>query len=254
MNWGNRDTTGRRILILGGTTEARELAGILVAAGHDVTTSLAGRTDTPRFPEGAVRMGGFGGKEGLAAYLKSSLIEMVVDATHPFAAEISANALAAAADAQVPLIRLERPAWAEPSGAIWIEVGSTLDAVNALPRGARVLLTVGRQDLGDFLAHTSAHFVARMIEVPPGLPEDWDVIAARGPFTLEGETELMEEHAITHLVTKNSGGAQVEAKLAAATQLSIPIIVIRRPRLPKAETVDSVAWAQEAIARIFRSG
>lgn len=254
MNWGNRDTTGPRILILGGTTEARELAGLLVAAGYDIITSLAGRTDSPRFPDGTVRMGGFGGKDGLTAYLKSSRIEMVVDATHPFAAEISTNAVGATAEAHVPLIRLERPAWQEPSGAIWIEVGSTLDAVNALPRGARALLTVGRQDLGAFLARTSCHYVARMIEVPPGLPEDWEVIAARGPFTLEGEIELMEEHAITHLVTKNSGGAQVEAKLAAATQLSIPIIVIRRPRLPRAETVDSVARAQEAIARIFRSG
>ncbi|AEQ53922.1 cobalt-precorrin-6A reductase [Pelagibacterium halotolerans] len=254
MNWGNRDTTGRRILILGGTTEARELAGLLVKAGYAVTTSLAGRTDTPRFPEGVVRMGGFGGREGLAEYLKSNRIEMVVDATHPFAAQISANAVAAAADAKVRLIRLERPAWKKPEGAIWLEVGSTLDAVHALPRGARVLLTVGRQDLGQFLAQTNVEFVARMIEVPAGLPTDWTVIAARGPFTLEGETELMEEHGITHLVTKNSGGAQVAAKLAAATQLSIPIIVIRRPRLPRAETVDSVAWAQEAIARIFRTG
>jgi len=254
MNWGNRDTATRRILILGGTTEARELAGTLVDAGYEVITSLAGRTDTPRFPEGIVRIGGFGGKEGLAAYLTSSHIGMVIDATHPFAAQISANAVAAASSAKVRLLRLERPAWQKPEGAIWLEVGRTLDAVHALPRDARVLLTVGRQDLGQFLAHTKCRYIARMIEVPPGLPADWAVIAARGPFTLEGELELMVSHGITHLVTKNSGGAQVAAKLAAAARLSIPIIVIGRPRLPKAETVDSVARASEAIALIFRTG
>ncbi|UYQ71877.1 cobalt-precorrin-6A reductase [Pelagibacterium flavum] len=254
MNSGNRDTTGKRILILGGTTEARELAGMLVKTGYDVITSLAGRTDNPRFPAGIVRIGGFGGKEGLAAYIKSNDIHMLIDATHPFAAQISINGVAAASDAGVPLIRLERPAWEAPKGAVWVEVGTAQDAVDALPRGARVLLTVGRQELGPFLARTSCHYTARMIEVPAGLPDDWDVIAARGPFTLASEIALMEDRGITHLVTKNSGGAQVAAKLAAAAELSIPIIVIRRPLLPKAETVDSVVWAHESVKRIFRTG
>jgi precorrin-6A/cobalt-precorrin-6A reductase len=254
MNWGNRDTTTRRILILGGTTEARELAGMLAGGGYEVITSLAGRTDTPRVPTGIVRIGGFGGREGLAAYIKANSIDMLVDATHPFAAQISVNGVAAASDAGVPLIRLERPVWEKPDGATWIEVGAAQDAADALPRGARVLLTVGRQELGPFLARTSCHYTARMIEVPAGLPDDWDVIAARGPFTLGGELNLMEARGITHLVTKNSGGSQVAAKLAAAAQLSIPIIVIGRPKLPKAETVDSVVRARETIARIFRTG
>ncbi len=254
MDMGNRDTIGRRILIVGGTTEARELAGLLVDAGYEVITSLAGRTDTPRFPAGIVRIGGFGGKEGLARYIRENCIDLLVDATHPFAAQISANCVAAAADADVPLIRLERPAWKKPEGATWIEAGTAQDAADALPRGARVLLTVGRQELGPFLAYTGCHYTARMIEVPAGLPDDWRVIAARGPFTLEDELHLMQERGITHLVTKNSGGTQVAGKLEAAVQLSIPIIVIKRPRLPKANAVDSVVWAHQSVTRIFRTG
>ena len=228
MDMGNRDTIGRRILIVGGTTEARELAGLLVDAGYEVITSLAGRTDTPRFPAGIVRIGGFGGKEGLARYIRENCIDL--------------------------LIRLERPAWKKPEGATWIEVGTAQDAADALPRGARVLLTVGRQELGPFLAYTGCHYTARMIEVPAGLPDDWRVIAARGPFTLEDELHLMQERGITHLVTKNSGGTQVAGKLEAAVQLSIPIIVIKRPRLPKANAVDSVVWAHQSVTRIFRTG
>lgn len=254
MDMGNRDTIGRRILILGGTTEARELAGLLVDAGYDVITSLAGRTGTPRFPPGIVRIGGFGGKEGLARYIRDNCIDMLVDATHPFAAQISINCVAAALDAEVPLLRLERPAWQKPDGATWVEVGTAQDAADALPHGARVLLTVGRQELGPFLARKGCHYTARMIEVPAGLPDDWQVIAARGPFTLEDELRLMQDRGITHLVTKNSGGTQVAGKLAAAARLSIPIIVIRRPNLPKAEAVDSVIWAHESVTRIFRTG
>lgn len=254
MNMGNAIGTGRRVLILGGTGEARELAGQLFASGHAVTSSLAGRTHAPILPPGAVRIGGFGGVDGLTTYLNANQIDLVVDATHPFAAQISTNAVHAAAAACVPLVRIERPQWKRPEGAAWVEVADMSEAANGLPRGARVLLTIGRQELSPFLAQTDRVFVARMIEVPPDLPHHWTIIADRGPFTVPDETALLARHAITHLVSKNSGGALAAAKLEAAANLSIPVIMVARPILPDAQTVVSVEEAGTTIARLFQTG
>lgn len=254
MSMGNAVGQTRRVLILGGTGDARALAARLVAAGHEVTSSLAGRTQAPLLPQGAVRIGGFGGAEGLASYLSDNAIDMLVDATHPFAATISANAVHAATRAQVPLLRLERPLWTRPDGAVWIGAADMDQAAAALPVGARVLLTIGRQELAPFFPRTGCTIFARMIEVPPDLPPGWTIIAERGPFTVPDEIALLRRHAITHLVSKNSGGDQAAAKLEAAAHLSIPVIMVARPLLPPAPTVASVAEVCESIARIFRTG
>ena len=254
MTMSNDHPRQRRILVLGGTGEARALADMLISDGHDVISSLAGRTQTPILPAGEIRIGGFGGAKGLADYLCDNQIDLLVDATHPFAARISANGAEAASAAHVPLIRLERPAWARPDGVVWVDVPDLNSAAEALPEGACVLLTVGRQDLEPFFKRADCSFTARMIEIPPGLPSDWTIISHRGPFTLAEEMALLSTNAITHLVSKNSGGAQVAAKLNAAATLKIPVIMIARPVPPEAETVDSVASVRETIARIFRSG
>lgn len=254
MTTSNDNAHQRRILILGGTGEARELAAALIADGHAVISSLAGRTQAPTLPPGEIRVGGFGGPQGLAAYLDEQAIDLLVDATHPFAARMSANAATAASSADVPLIRLERPAWSRPQGAIWLEVPDMRAAADTLPEGARVLLTVGRQDLDPFRKRADCTFFARMIEIPPDLPPAWTIIAHRGPFTLAQEKAVLTANAVTHLVSKNSGAPQVAAKLAAAAQLNVPVIMIARPALPEAETVQTVAQAREAIGRLFRTG
>lgn len=251
---GNDNALQRRILILGGTGEARALAGALIAAGHAVTSSLAGRTTSPILPPGDTRIGGFGGATGLADYLTDHGFDLLVDATHPFAADISTNATAAAASASVPFLRCERAPWPRPDGAVWVEVPDMVSAANALPKGARVFLTVGRQELAPFLTRPDCRFLARMIEIPPGLPSDWDALSDRGPFTYDNEMALLRAHDITHLVSKNSGGAQVAAKLEAAADLKIPVMMIARPPLPPARTVASVPEALDAIALIFRNG
>lgn len=253
MSMGNAVGDKRRILILGGTAQARQLATALGQTGHAVTTSLAGRTATPTLPAGEIRIGGFGGVEGLAAYMRQTGTDLIVDATHPFAARISANAAAASQVTGIPLIRLERPQWQKPEGAIWVEVPDMASAVAALPAGARVLLTIGRQDLAPFFPRTDCHFIARMIDIPEGLPATWTIIAARGPFTQEAEEALLGEHKITHLVSKNAGAAEVAAKLDAAARLAIPVVMVARPALPPAQIVASVPEALEAIGRAFRS-
>ncbi len=248
------DALQLRILILGGTGEARALATALIAAGHAVTSSLAGRTKSPILPPGDTRIGGFGGATGLAAYLTDHGFDLLIDATHPFAADISTNATTAAASTHVPFLRYERVPWPKPESAVWVELPDMALAANALPRGARVFLTVGRQELAPFLTRPDCRFLARMIEIPPGLPSAWEVLSDRGPFTLDNEMALLRTHAITHLVSKNSGGAQVAAKLEAAANLKIPVLMIARPPLPPARTVASVPETLDAIALIFRNG
>lgn len=236
------------ILILGGTGEARQLAGRLVALGHDVTSSLAGRTAAPLLPPGTVRTGGFGGAEGLAAFLRAGGFTHLIDATHPFAARISVNAVAASAATGMPLIRLERPAWTPPAGTAWIEVDGIAEAAAALPEGGRVLLTIGRQEIGAFAGRTDCMFAARVIDPPEIIPAGWEIISARGPFSVADETALMTARGITHLVSKNSGGDQAAAKLEAAAALGVTVVMVRRPMLPKAETVAGVekvlAWCR----------
>jgi precorrin-6A/cobalt-precorrin-6A reductase len=236
------------ILILGGTGEARELARRLAGAG--VISSLAGRVSAPRLPEGEVRVGGFGGVDGLVQWLRDNDIHAVVDATHPFARQITANAFEACARVGVPFLILRRPGFEPQDGWQWED--SVADAARNLP-GSRVFLTTGRQDLAEFAA-CPQWFLARMVEPPePPVPQRIEVLLSRGPFTVDGELELMRSREIDVLVTKDSGGEMTSAKLEAARQLEIPVVIVRRPPLPSAETVatvaDALAWLSGVTSR-----
>lgn len=224
---------GDRILILGGTRDAREIATALVAAGRNVVTSLAGVTQQPLLPAGEVRIGGFGGVAGLKSYLESGQIALVIDATHPFAARMSAQAFEACCDTGILLLRFERMAWSAQPGDDWVTVASAAEAAAALPAGARVLLTTGRKDLEPFFSRADISGIARMIEEPPSdPPAGWRVLRERPPFTQAGEDALMAANGITHLVTKNAGGGATEAKLEAARKWRIPVVMIARPAKP----------------------
>ena len=232
------------ILILGGTAEARELAGTLHAAGIPVTSSLAGRVSRPRLPAGEVRVGGFGGPQAMAQWLRAHRVGAVVDATHPFAERISASAQRACAEAGVPLLRLERPGWRERPGDRW-HWAEDLNGAAALlgALGERIFLTTGRQGLAAFAA-CPQWFLIRCVEAPdPPLPGRREVILDRGPYTLSGELALLERHAIDVLVTKDSGGPLTEAKLDAARERGLPVVVVRRPPRTATATVADVARA-----------
>ncbi|GAA5016919.1 cobalt-precorrin-6A reductase [Kitasatospora paranensis] len=238
------------VLILGGTTEARRLAADLAADGtHRVTSSLAGRVAEPRLPVGEVRIGGFGGPAGLAAWLREQHVDALIDATHPFAERISRNAAAAAAEVHVPLLALRRPGWGPVDGDDWHLVGSLAEAARALDGlGERVFLTTGRQGLGAF-AHLEQHwFLARSVDAPDTpLPPRTELLLDRGPFTLEGERAVLRAHRIDVLVTKDSGGAATAPKLTAARELGLPVVVVRRPPAPAgvpvaADVAAAAAW------------
>lgn len=238
----------RRILILGGTGEARRLAAQLVGVGHDVTTSLAGVTTDPLIPEGRVRKGGFGGADGLADYIKSEHFDVVVDATHAYAAQISANAAQAGAHCGVPVLRLERPEWQAGKGDRWLHAADAAEAMARLDEGARVLLTIGRKEVGLFSARTDIGIVARMIEAPQiEVPESWRIILARPPFSLNDEITLMRKEKISVVVSKNAGGAW-PAKLEAARQLGLPVIMIARPVKPDVPVYATVEDMAAAVA------
>ena len=220
------------MLILGGTSEARELAGLL---GDEAITSLAGVTGAPLLPEGPVRSGGFGGVDGLTAYCRAEAITHIADATHPFAVNISRHAKAAADALHLPYVRLERPAWTARGGDHWQCVPALTAAAAAIPDGARVLVTTGRKDLAPFLARPGLTGIIRMIEAPAvSLPETWQLLLARPPFTVESDLRLMRCAGITHLVSKNSGGEPTRAKLDAARALGLPVIMLTRPVKPAA--------------------
>lgn len=237
-----------RILILGGTSEARHLAGRLVGMGHEVITSLAGRTQDPILPAGGLRVGKFGGVSGLAAYLEAAEIERVVDATHPYAQLMSTNAVAAAQRTGVPLVRMIRPAWPEPDGAGWRHVETVEAAAAALPPGATALITTGHEGLEAFLARDDCRLVVRLIGRPAlELPPNVRLILMRPPYELEDELALFEREEISDLVTKNSGGAQTEAKLEAAARRNAGVIMIDRPILPPATETHTIA---ETIAAL----
>jgi precorrin-6A/cobalt-precorrin-6A reductase len=237
-----------KILILGGTAEARELANRLVAMGHDVTTSLAGRTQDPILPEGGLRMGRFGGIPGLAAYLRAAGMQRLVDATHPYAGLISINAVAAAKAAGIPLVRYMRPAWEQPMGADWTTVETVAEAAAALPPNADVLLTTGHSGLEHFLERDDCQFVVRTIETPSvEMPRYASLLQKRPPYSLADEIALMEREEITHLVTKNSGGGQTSAKLEAAQRLGVKVIMIARPVYGPALEVATIEAAIEAL-------
>lgn len=222
-----------RVLILGGTTQASELARAL-AGRPDISPllSLAGRTRNPAPAPIPCRIGGFGGAEGLAHFLREEKFDALIDATHPFAAQISANARAASAASGVPLLVFSRPAWAPGDSDQWREVANMGDAVAALGEAPRrVFLTQGRLQLAAFAAAPQHYYLVRAIDEPDELrllPQH-KFISARGPFTLEGERELMRAEGIEILVSKNSGGGATAAKLVAARELNIPVILVARP-------------------------
>jgi precorrin-6A/cobalt-precorrin-6A reductase len=227
-----------RILILGGTAEARVIAERLVALGFDVTTSLAGVTTSPILPVGKLRVGGFGGVAGLVDYLRAHSVDVLVDAAHPFAATMSAHAVEAATTTGCRLLRFERPAWTVQA----IDVVSLAEAATVLPTGAIALLTTGRKELGPFLARGDLSGVIRTVEpIADVLPLGWCVVLDRPPQSLETEIALMRDHHISHLVTKNAGGDRTRAKLDAARQLGIPVVMVRRPFKPVCETATTIA-------------
>ncbi|MET9696647.1 cobalt-precorrin-6A reductase [Streptomyces sp. NPDC006529] len=250
------------MLILGGTTEARHLAEALaedLAEGTAtpetrrtlVTTSLAGRVTHPTLPPGASRIGGFGGPEGLADWLRSHAVDAVVDATHPFAERMSFNAAAACAATGTPLLALRRPAWTPAPGDDWHHVPTLAAAAAALPAlGRRAFLTTGRTGLAAFAHLDATWFLVRSVDAPTApLPRQTEVLLDRGPFSLEGERALIREHRIDVLVTKASGGSATAPKLTAAREAGIPVLVVDRPPVPQGVPVAESARAAATWVR-----
>ncbi|WP_424639260.1 cobalt-precorrin-6A reductase [Embleya sp. AB8] len=241
------------VLVLGGTAEARVLAARLDGVpGVRVVSSLAGRTSAPVLPVGESRVGGFGGVPGLVAWLRARSVAAVVDATHPFAARISANAVAACAEVGVPLLRLQRPGWTAGPGDRWHPVDSADEAARLLPELARrVFLTTGRLETAPYAHLDDLWFLLRSVELPTGaLPRACELLLARGPFTVEEEIALLRDRRIEAIVTKDSGGALTAAKLTAARELGLPVVVIRRPEVRAPGQVGDV----EAAARWVLAG
>lgn len=246
--------TPRRLLILGGTGEAAALARAAVerfGAALDVTTSLAGRTSTPATLPGSVRIGGFGGVEGLAAYLRDQRIDLLVDATHPFAATMSTHARLAAEAAGIARLTLARPAWPRHPLDRWVEVVDMAGAAAALPRlGRRAFVTVGANEIAAFADLPQVWMLVRLVE-PPRAPlplAQHELVIDRGPFNLVGETRLMESRGIDVLVTKASGGLATAAKIEVARARDLPVLMVRRPPPEPGARVDSVGEALDWIA------
>jgi precorrin-6A/cobalt-precorrin-6A reductase len=245
----------RRILILGGTVEARQLAGRLAGrSDFEVTLSLAGRTAAPAEQAVPVRRGGFGGVEGLVDYLTDRRIDLLIDATHPYAATMSAHAAEAAARTATPLLALRRPPWQAVSGDRWTEVDDIVGAIHTLgqtPR--RVFLAIGRKEVGAFAAAPQHDYLIRSVDpiVPlPALPRAI-YITARGPFPEANERALLSKHRIEIVVSKNSGGSATYGKVAAARALGIAVVMLRRPAPPEVPSVETVeqaaAWLDHAL-------
>ncbi|WP_372884266.1 cobalt-precorrin-6A reductase [Shimia sp.] len=232
------------LLVLGGTTEASALARALATRGVRATFSYAGRVETPRPQPIPHRVGGFGGVAGLARYLVEHNISHVVDATHPFAAQMSWNAHHACRDTGVPLVALTRPPWKAAEGDDWCHVPDVEAAVAALEGEPKtVMLALGRLHMEAFAAQPQHHYVLRLVDAPktpPALPR-YQVVVARGPFNVADDTALFRAHGVELVVCKNAGGAGAEAKLHAARDLGLPVVMIDRPQLPQRDIAESVA-------------
>ena len=249
-------TAPGRILVLGGTGEARRLAELMVTAGLDVVTSLAGRVARPRLPRGEVRIGDFAGAEGLARWLLENDVSAVIDATDPFATDISDSAVRAAGETGTPLLRVDRPCWEPGDGDDWIRVPDMAAAARVVrERFRRPMLTVGKQGAVAFAGDTRGSYLIRCAEPPSGpLPHRYLLMLDRGPFGVESERTIMARHRIDVLVSRNSGGQSSSAKLDAARELRIPVVMVDRPQVPRsAETVPSVDDAARWLVRRFGS-
>jgi len=237
----------RRILILGGTTEARHLAERMAGLESvSVTLSLAGRTVNPVEHKVPVRSGGFGGAEGLARHLAAERIGLLIDATHPYAARISANAAEAAASAGIPILAVRRPPWQPVAGDRWIVVAGAGEAAEKLGPGRRkVFLALGRQEIAPFESAPRHSYLIRSVDPiePPLAVPDASYILARGPFAEADERKLLEDHGIDAIVAKNSGGGATYGKIAAARALGIEVLLFARPVLPPVAAVDTVGDA-----------
>lgn len=249
-----------RILVLGGTTEASALACLLAEdARFDATLSLAGRTAVPRAQPIPMRLGGFGGLAGLGRWLAEQRVEAVIDATHPYAAQISAHAVEACRQGGVPLVSIVRPPWQAGPGDAWRAVASVEEAAGALgATPCRVFLGVGRQELHRFAAAPQHRYVARVIDPPQGeaLPPDLRLVTARGPFERTAERALLKTECIDVVVSKNSGGVATFAKLEAARDLGLPVIMVARPEKPAGHRVttpgEALRWLAEGRSTSLR--
>ncbi|MGU3496964.1 cobalt-precorrin-6A reductase [Xanthobacteraceae bacterium A53D] len=245
----------RRILILGGTADARRLAGRLTArADLSVILSLAGRTENPVAQPVPVRMGGFGGVEGLETYLKTERIAAVVDATHPYAAQMSRHAAAACARAGVPLLALGRAPWEQRSGDKWREAADVAGAVALLGDKPRsVFLALGRNEVHAFEAAPWHAYLVRSVDpvTPPLAVPDATYVVARGPFTAEGDRALMEAHRIAVVVAKNSGGPATYGKIEAARALGLEVILLARPQVPQVPAVETADGVLDWLEGLF---
>ena len=250
----------RRVLILGGTAEARCLAALLAAhTDLAVTVSLAGRTASPGEQPVAVRIGGFGGADGLADYLSRERIDALIDATHPYARTISANAASAARRTRIPLLAVRRPPWIAIAGDCWSEAADVTEAVRALAdRSRRVFVALGRQELRPFEQAPQHYYLVRSIDpvTPPLAVPYATYVTARGPFDETAERALLAQHRIEVVIAKNSGGTASYAKIAAARVLHLPVILLRRPTLPQVPAVDQVddvlPWLDQLTASMAR--
>jgi precorrin-6A/cobalt-precorrin-6A reductase len=251
-----------RVLILGGSTEASELAGLVADDRRfETTLSLAGRTLNPREQPVRTRRGGFGGIDGLVAWLQQEAIQAVVDATHPYAAQISFNAVAACQRLTIPLATIFRPSWQPQPDDLWREVANFDAAASALgSEPKRVFLSLGRQELGAFASHPQHHYIARMIDPPDGiaLPPDIRLVFDRGPFDRQAETALLRQERIDVMVCKNSGAAAVYPKIEATRGLGIPVVMVARPHKAHGDALENpagaVGWLEQQLIHRATSG
>jgi len=237
----------KKILILGGTGDAVKLAAKLATVPEiEIISSLAGRTRKPVALVGQVRIGGFGGATGLANYLQENSIDILIDATHPCAGQITCNGAIASQLANIPHLMLVRPEWGKVRGDNWIEVESVEAAAQAIPESVkRVFITSGRQQLEPFLKRSHIWYLIRSIDPPDIELPNSKVLLDRGPFNLEQERQLLQDYQIEAIVSKNSGGSATYAKIIAARELDVPVVMVQRPARPEGEKVNDI---EEAIA------